>query len=239
MISQKNILQRIDKQLATEVVRKPLTWFWLKILAFSKACVGLLFYLIFLPANAPAASAKAIGNSGKPAKVISKTIRQAKTANQIEEDECLGSSIIRYAKGLLGAPYRAAGKSPHGFDCSGFTGYVFRQFGIGLPSSSKTQAIIGEKISVAAARMGDLAFFGHRTKSGKMVVTHAGIVASDSGHALRVIHSASHKGVTVTSCVTGYWKKNLLFVKRVLQPEEVKVKATELNPNDSWMLSIK
>ncbi|MBV7362872.1 C40 family peptidase [Actinomycetaceae bacterium TAE3-ERU4] len=65
-----------------------------------------------------------------------------------------GAVAVAYR--YLGTPYRWGGSSPSGFDCSGFTSYVYRQLGINLPHSSTSQARYGRRVSMAEARPGDL-----------------------------------------------------------------------------------
>lgn len=128
--------------------------------------------------------------------------------------------LIRFAMKYLGRPYRSGGKSPSGFDCSGFTGFVFSHFGLRLPSHSGSQAMVGEKVSLKEAQKGDLAFFGWKTKKG-VLVNHAAIVVSNPGEPLKIIHSATGKGITLTAInQSGYWKRMLLFVRRVNVKEQ-------------------
>ncbi len=135
--------------------------------------------------------------------------------NANSQPELWRNNLIKFARKYIGKPYRSAGKTPAGFDCSGFTGFIFSKFGLRLPSHSGSQALIGEKISVQEAQKGDLAFFGWKTKKG-VTVNHAAIVASNPGEPLKIIHSASGKGIVVTSInQSKYWKKMLLFVRRV------------------------
>ena len=71
------------------------------------------------------------------------------------------SGVVGIAKQYIGVPYRWAGSSPStGFDCSGFTMYVYRQVGVRLPHSSRAQIGVGERISRANLEPGDLVFFG-------------------------------------------------------------------------------
>lgn len=72
----------------------------------------------------------------------------------------IGAAATRYARRFVGVPYVWAGSTPAGFDCSGFTRYVYRHFGIGLPHSSYGQWDLGAHPSRRDLRPGDLVFFG-------------------------------------------------------------------------------
>lgn len=130
----------------------------------------------------------------------------------------LREEILQYSLNFLGIRYRSSGKSPRlGFDCSGFTGYIFRNFGFRLKSSSTAQAMEGKKVPVSEAKVGDLAFFGKKGRRGKVMVNHAAIVISKPGEPLEIIHSASNKGIVVTKVEESrYWSHALLFVRNVL-----------------------
>ena len=67
-----------------------------------------------------------------------------------------GSKVLEVAARYVGVPYVYGGTTPRGFDCSGFTSYVFAQLGIDLPRSSGAQRSAGQVISRADARPGDL-----------------------------------------------------------------------------------
>ncbi|MFV0460681.1 MAG: NlpC/P60 family protein [Actinomycetales bacterium] len=97
--------------------------------------------------------------------------------------------VLRIAAGLTGIEYRWGGTTPAGFDCSGFTGYVFAQVGVRLPRTAREQQAAATVVS--DPRPGDLVFFGRPA-------THVGIYAGngmmyDSPHsgavsALRPVH---------------------------------------------------
>ncbi len=80
--------------------------------------------------------------------------------------------MLREAAKLKGRPYRYGGTTPRGFDCSGYTGYVYKKAGKKLPRTSRAQYSATKHISRAAAKPGDLVFF----KSGGSVY-HVGIYA--------------------------------------------------------------
>lgn len=125
----------------------------------------------------------------------------------------LAWDITEYAKQFLGTRYRYGGESPkRGFDCSGFTQYVFREFDIYLDRTSKQQSRDGKKIRLNQADMGDLIIFG----KSKNNITHVGIVYTDKNEDLKVIHSTSSQGVTITNLETdSYWRKKMLFAVRL------------------------
>ncbi|MGI6705701.1 MAG: peptidoglycan-binding protein [Clostridia bacterium] len=84
-----------------------------------------------------------------------------------------GSDVVAYAKKFIGVPYRYGGSSPKtGFDCSGFTSYVYKHFGVKLPRSSRDQLKVGTAVSRSNLKPGDLVLFGNP-------VHHVGIYVGD------------------------------------------------------------
>lgn len=83
------------------------------------------------------------------------TSRSASQAVEIPAS-AVGSSVIEIASRYVGVPYVYGGASPSGFDCSGFTQYVFAQVGISLPRSSSAQRNVGTVIPRSEAQPGDL-----------------------------------------------------------------------------------
>lgn len=68
----------------------------------------------------------------------------------------IGASIVSIARQYVGTPYVSGGASPAGFDCSGFTQYVYAQVGISLPRTSGGQGGAGRVVSASEAVPGDL-----------------------------------------------------------------------------------
>jgi cell wall-associated NlpC family hydrolase len=72
----------------------------------------------------------------------------------------MGAQVVSEAQQYAGTPYVWGGTTPAGFDCSGFTQYVYAQLGVQLPRTSEEQAATGTPVaSLAAAQPGDLVFF--------------------------------------------------------------------------------
>jgi cell wall-associated NlpC family hydrolase len=112
---------------------------------------------------------------------------------------------------LIGTPYKYAGTTTKGFDCSGFTSYLFDQLGIELPHSSKSQNDEGYWIDKSELRPGDLVFFNTSGKG----ISHVGVYIGDGMFA----HSASDIGVTKSSLDEAYYKKRYVSARRVLWEE--------------------
>ncbi len=117
-------------------------------------------------------------------------------------------NIITYASTLVGTPYVYGGMSPkEGFDCSGFTAYVLRNFGKTLPHSSGAQASQGKTIAIADAQPGDLLFFGNGHH-----VDHVAMVVQSNKKHLEIIHSSSSHGVIIEDIhASEYWLKKIMF----------------------------
>jgi cell wall-associated NlpC family hydrolase len=119
-----------------------------------------------------------------------------------------GYALVGTALALRGTPYRNGGSDPNGFDCSGFTQYVFAQYGISLPREVRDQFQKGKSIDPRDVAPGDLIFFS-TTGPG---ASHVGIaVGSDE-----FVHAPSSTGVVrVERMGSSYWAPRFLAAKRV------------------------
>ena len=109
-----------------------------------------------------------------------------------------GTDVVNYAKQYLGYRYVYGGSTPStGFDCSGFTSYVYKHFGISLSRSSKAQASNGRAVSKSDLQVGDILCFA-RT-SGSKTVGHVGIYIGGG----KFIHSANSNTGVIISNVDG------------------------------------
>ncbi len=114
-------------------------------------------------------------------------------------------NVHELAKKQLGVPYVWAGESPSGFDCSGFTSYVFSQLKTDIPRRAVDQYNAATKVKQRNVQKGDLVFFNNGEG-----VSHVGIVISEKGAPLTMIHASSSQGIVVTNIEdTEYWQKRL------------------------------
>lgn len=112
------------------------------------------------------------------------------------------------ALALRGTPYRNGGADPHGFDCSGFTQYVFAQYGISLPRAVLEQFGLGAPVGAAEIAPGDLLFF-------TTVAPGASHVAIAIGGD-QFVHAPSSTGVVrIERASSAYWAPRFLAARRV------------------------
>ncbi|MGB1103069.1 MAG: C40 family peptidase [Crocinitomicaceae bacterium] len=113
--------------------------------------------------------------------------------------------MVVYAKSLVGVKYVWAGSDPNGFDCSGFVGYVHRKYGLVIPRTASAQMKGAKKVKTKEAFLGDLLFFS--SGSG---ISHVGLVISNKGEDLVMVHASTSKGVIITEIEKStYWKPRL------------------------------
>lgn len=107
------------------------------------------------------------------------------------------SEIVAYAKKYLGSKYIHGGNTPSGFDCSGFTQYIYKHFGYSLSRSSSSQAGNGIAVNRNSIKPGDIICFSGSSKSKK--VSHVGINIGGG----RFIHAANSRKGVITSRIDG------------------------------------
>ena len=122
-----------------------------------------------------------------------------------------GTAVVEYAKQYLGYKYVSGGASPStGFDCSGFTSYVYKHFGITLNRSSKDQIKNGVAVEKSNLQPGDIVIFNN---SANTVIGHVGIYVGGDNF----IHAANpSEGVRITSLSSSYYKIRYVGARRVI-----------------------
>jgi murein DD-endopeptidase len=123
---------------------------------------------------------------------------------------CPPGDVVCTARSQIGRPYRFGGLSPDsGFDCSGFTWWVYHQHGINLPRQSFDQSTVGRKILAEELKQGDLVFFEERQKG----ASHVGIYSGQD----RFIHCpSSGGGVREERFSDRHWRHHYLGACRIL-----------------------
>jgi cell wall-associated NlpC family hydrolase len=112
--------------------------------------------------------------------------------------------VVGIAMNYLGTPYVWGGESPGGFDCSGFTYYVFSRVGVSLPRTVSAQYAVGVGVSRSELQPGDLVFFNG--------LGHVGIYIGGN----QFVHSPHTGDVVKVSAMTGYYDSNYVGARRIL-----------------------
>ena len=115
------------------------------------------------------------------------------------------NSVVNYAKKFLGTKYKWAGTTPAGFDCSGYTSYVMKNFNKTIPRRASDQYLKSKKVKLKNVKPGDLVFFGTKNN-----ISHVGIIVSSEKNNPVMIHSSSSRGIIITDIYkSSYWKNKL------------------------------
>ncbi len=117
------------------------------------------------------------------------------------------STLVGTALDLRGVPYRNGGANPAGFDCSGFTQYVFAQHGLSLPRAVRDQFTFGSSIAMDAVEAGDLLFFATTDSS----ASHVAIAMGGD----EFVHAPSSTGVVRVERLSRYWSSRYVGARRL------------------------
>ncbi|MBQ9924643.1 MAG: C40 family peptidase [Clostridia bacterium] len=105
--------------------------------------------------------------------VVANSVSSTAASSGTAASGSVRSQVVDYASTFLGVPYVYGGGSPKGFDCSGFTSYVYKHFNVSLPHSSASQYTRVSKVSRDNLQPGDLVFFA--SSAGGSRINHVGI----------------------------------------------------------------
>lgn len=132
------------------------------------------------------------------------------TSNSNESS--LGQEIVEYAKQYLGYPYVYGGAGSSSFDCSGFTMYVYKNFGYSLSHSARAQSKMGTYVEKENLQPGDLVFFlDYETMDD---IGHCGIYIGDGNF----IHASSGTGycVKISTLLSGSYDRRYATARRLI-----------------------
>lgn len=143
-----------------------------------------------------------------------------------EQDE-----VIEFGTKYLHKPYRYAARGPNSFDCSGFTSFVFKEFGYKLNPSSVGQSHQGTTIRRREdLQVGDLVFFEGRSHNGR--VGHVGIVSEMRRNGnFKFLHASTQHGVIFSSSNEPYYKARYLRGSRILRDEPKQKRNSNQQPS--------
>ena len=166
------------------------------------------YVLICSPAKISAADKSAETPAETPAKTPAET--PVETPAETPAASASGSDVVSIAQQYLGTPYVYGGAAPGGFDCSGFTTYVFSQVGVSLPHGATSQLSRGTEVSRSDLQPGDLVFF----QDYGAVASHVGIYIGGD----QFIHASSsyYNGhcVVISSLTETYYNNHYLTARR-------------------------
>lgn len=158
---------------------------------------------------------KVIGLSGSWYKILlsdGRTGWVSKAYLSVNEVQLKTNIVLASAKSLTGTPYLWGGSSPQqgGFDCSGFTQYVYKQADISLNRISRDQALQGVAVSYKDLKPGDLVFFSFEANGN---INHVGIYMGNG----QMMHSPKTGDVVkLTDISTAYWQTRFVTGRRVI-----------------------
>ena len=171
--------------------------------------------------NVKAENKKATENNKEIRKTTAVEIKQKKKIVDENDPELILDAentsyfvkqLINVASENLGANYKSGGTTKEGFDCSGFMYATFKSLDINLPRSSNDMAKIGKKLEPNEIQKGDLIFF---KTNGKRVINHVGLVIEVTSDEIKFIHSATSKGVIISSTKEEYYNKTFTQANRI------------------------
>lgn len=131
------------------------------------------------------------------------------------------SKLNTAIKPVIGVSYKTGGTTTSGFDCSGFTSYVYKKLGLTLPRTSTAQYKVGTAVSKSNLKAGDLVFFNTSGRG----ISHVGVYVGDGKFA----HSSTSRGVMISPLSQSYYAKRYVGAKRVMSQSTYKSVAANYN----------
>ncbi len=179
-------------------------WDWHQVRTPSGSTGWVGGFLVKVTQSAPAPASRSARSARQP----SATGRTASAPSSSAQPAAGSSSAVRTAMNHLGARYRYGGSSRGGFDCSGFTRYVYAKHGVVLPHNSAAQFQKGTPVSKSDLQPGDLVFFSR----GGRAIGHVGVYIGNG----KFVHASNPRGgVRVDSLTTGTYARTYVGARRV------------------------
>ena len=161
----------------------------------------------YIATNLLSSTRQTTSRSSTTRRSTTSTPTQDTTASTTSSASGSGAAVVAKAKSYIGYKYVYGGSSPStGFDCSGFTSYIYKQFGVSLNRTAAGQYSNGTAVSRANLQPGDLVMFG---KSG---INHVGIYIGGG----MIVHAENKTtGVTTDTINSGYYNNNYVGARRI------------------------
>jgi cell wall-associated NlpC family hydrolase len=197
-------------------VRSPaLKWLSIGALTLAAACAGGCASSGYtpkpfpVPGGAPSHPAPPAPDAPRTAASAAPRIAPSSPAPRTAASAVDSYALVGTALSLRGTPYRNGGADPQGFDCSGFTQYVFSQHGLALPREVREQYRVGTPVKAEDLAPGDILFFA-TTEPGP---SHVAIAIGGD----QFVHAPSSTGVVrVEHLASSYWSPRYLGARRVV-----------------------
>ena len=135
---------------------------------------------------------------------------EPKTAN-LTTDMAI-DSLLCVAHRLQGVPYKPAGNNEAGFDCSGYTRFVYEKVGVQLNASAASQFAHGTEVHPDSLRRGDLLFF--QKPDGR--IFHVGLYVGEEEERRTFIHASSSRGIVKDYLDMEYFARRWAGAKRII-----------------------
>ncbi|WP_107037694.1 C40 family peptidase [Brumimicrobium mesophilum] len=115
-------------------------------------------------------------------------------------------NILALSNDLLGVPYKWAGNTPKGFDCSGFTCYLAeKEMGKSIERRAADQYNSSTKIKRRNVKPGDFVFFDNGSG-----ISHVGVIYSTNNNSIQMIHASTSVGISIVDIYqSSYWKQRI------------------------------
>ena len=133
-------------------------------------------------------------------------------AAQVNDTAVKGQEVASYALQFVGCRYVHGGTSPNGFDCSGLTTYVYKQFGYTLNRTCSGQLKNGRAVSMSELQPGDIVIF--KRGNTKEAATHVGLYIGNN----QFVHASTPKvGVIISKLSDAYYTTGFVGGRRIVE----------------------
>lgn len=130
--------------------------------------------------------------------------------------DSLLNELLSYADSFLGVPYRYAGRSRAGFDCSGFIYTIYQHIGVTLSTDARSIFLFGREVPFSEVQRGDILFFTgtSRYQSGG-AISHVALVYEVMDNDVKIIHAAVNGGIRYDYMSSAYYSKHYYKARRM------------------------